>query len=62
SSPAVANGVVYVGSDDSNVYAFSLSEDMLKHSVQRPDPAKLVPNYSLTPSKPSKTATTINAD
>jgi outer membrane protein assembly factor BamB len=24
SSPAVANGVVYVGSDDDNVYAFGL--------------------------------------
>ena len=24
SSPAVANGVVYVGSDDHNVYAFGL--------------------------------------
>jgi len=24
SSPAVANGVVYIGSDDSNVYAFGL--------------------------------------
>jgi len=24
SSPAVANGVVYVGSDDGNVYAFGL--------------------------------------
>jgi len=26
SSPAVANGVVYVGSDDGNVYAFGLKK------------------------------------
>jgi outer membrane protein assembly factor BamB len=27
SSPAVANGVVYVGSDDGKVYAFGLRKD-----------------------------------
>ncbi|MGA8492596.1 MAG: PQQ-binding-like beta-propeller repeat protein [Terriglobales bacterium] len=27
SSPAVANGVVYVGSDDGSVYAFSLKQE-----------------------------------
>ncbi|MGA8493080.1 MAG: PQQ-binding-like beta-propeller repeat protein [Terriglobales bacterium] len=62
SSPAVANGVVYIGSFDKNLYAFSLSGDMLKRSVQRPDPAKLVPNYSLTPSKPPQAAATTNTD
>jgi outer membrane protein assembly factor BamB len=53
SSPAVANGVVYVGSADHRLYTFdltgSLSPDKL-NPPKRPDPALLIPNYSLAPS------------
>jgi outer membrane protein assembly factor BamB len=65
SSPAVVNGVVYVGSVDDNIYAFTQTGDARgsgKALVQRPDPAKLVPNLSLTPSKPSKAAAAVNTN
>jgi outer membrane protein assembly factor BamB len=55
SSPAVANGVVYVGSDDFKLYAFDQAGGLLAKrnaAVTRPDPATLIPNYSLVPSKP----------
>jgi eukaryotic-like serine/threonine-protein kinase len=46
SSPAVANGVVYVGSEDDNVYTFGLSGG--SNSVQRPVPTALKPDMTLT--------------
>jgi outer membrane protein assembly factor BamB len=47
SSPAVANGVVYTGSDDGNVYAFDLAGGLARPT--RPNPASLHPNYRLHP-------------
>ncbi len=54
SSPAVANGVVYVGSADYdyNVYAFHLPDQQMSEKFsppERPDPARLTPNWSLQP-------------
>ena len=51
SSPAVANGVVYVGSSmDGSLYAYSLSPDAVFGILTaRPDPARLVPDLSLKP-------------
>ncbi|HEY8673711.1 MAG TPA: PQQ-binding-like beta-propeller repeat protein [Candidatus Dormibacteraeota bacterium] len=44
SSPAVANGVVYVGSGDGKLYAYSLGG---VSGPMRPFPSSLSPNYSL---------------
>jgi len=58
SSPAVANGVVYVGSWDDNVYSFGLPNgDGSKQdaSAERPDPKTLRPRLSLKSSKPIAT-------
>jgi hypothetical protein len=56
SSPAVANGVVYVGSDsdDGNLYAFDLSGLYSNEfsPPERPDPNLLRPNWALQPSTP----------
>jgi outer membrane protein assembly factor BamB len=54
SSPVVANGVVYVGSYDYNLYAFDLAGGMLAtaQSAERPDPANLIPDYTLRPLTP----------
>jgi outer membrane protein assembly factor BamB len=57
SSPAVADGNVYVGSGDDKLYAYNLDagyygpalKAQRAASAQRPDPAHLVPNYSLEP-------------
>ncbi len=52
SSPAVANGMVYVASDDGNVYAFGLPNQKMSEKFsppERPDPARLTPNWSLQP-------------
>jgi outer membrane protein assembly factor BamB len=49
SSPAVANGVVYVGSADGNVYAFDLAGGTA--AIKRPAPAQLHPNYTLRPQR-----------
>ena len=46
SSPAVANGVVYVGSDDDKLYAFDLSSVPLRPG--RPSPGRLRPDPHLT--------------
>ena len=65
SSPAVANGVVYVGSEDSNLYAFDQAGGMLAKrnaALKRPDPAVLVPDYSLKPRQPSAGLTTDGTD
>jgi len=43
----VANGVVYVGSYDDNLYAYDLAAGPI--APPRPDPATLRPNYGLTP-------------
>ena len=56
SSPAVVNGVVYVGSTDyagANFYAFGLPNQQMSEKFsppERPDPARLTPNWSLQPS------------
>ncbi len=52
SSPAVANGVVYVGSDDSKVYAFEVPGSL--GTPNRPNPASLRPDYSLQPIPPGQ--------
>ena len=52
SSPAVVNGMVYIGSDDGNLYAFGLPSEQMSEKFsppQRPDPARLTPNWSLQP-------------
>jgi outer membrane protein assembly factor BamB len=46
SSPAVANGTVYVGGDDFNVHAFSNTTNPAQ-APARPDPATLRPNPGL---------------
>jgi len=46
SSPAVANGMLFVGSEDNNVYAFSLPNNPVR-APERPDPATLRPNPNL---------------
>jgi outer membrane protein assembly factor BamB len=54
SSPVVANGVVFVGSQDGNLYSFDQAggaSARQNRSVARPDPATLIPNYNLIPSK-----------
>jgi outer membrane protein assembly factor BamB len=58
SSPVVANGTVYVGSADGNLYAFGLPSDQMSKefkSPARPDPTLLVPNWTLKPSTPVTT-------
>lgn len=47
SSPAVANGHVYVGSDDGSVHAYALA--VPPASTSRPVPAWLQPNRDLAP-------------
>jgi hypothetical protein len=44
SSPAVANGEVYIGSYDASVYAYSLGVVLGRN---RPKPSSLHPNHSL---------------
>jgi outer membrane protein assembly factor BamB len=41
----VANGVVYVGSDDDNLYAFDLTGGLA--ALARPARSSLYPDYSL---------------
>jgi hypothetical protein len=58
SSPAVADGLVYVGSDvEGGVYAFGLFDDgnLAKEQVarKRPDPKMLRPDFDLNASKPN---------
>ena len=53
SSPAVANGVVYVGSGDFNVYAFGLKGSDAPAVPQRSDPQTLSPDLSLPVSSPT---------
>jgi outer membrane protein assembly factor BamB len=50
SSPVVADGVIYVNAQG-GVYAFDLAGGMLAkaQSVARPDPAYLIPDYTLQP-------------
>jgi outer membrane protein assembly factor BamB len=43
--PAVANGVVYIGSYDHNLYAFDLAGGLATPS--RPSQSSLHPNYKL---------------
>jgi outer membrane protein assembly factor BamB len=45
SGPAVANGVVYAGSADNNLYSFSLAGGIA--AVRRPSAGQLHPNYNL---------------
>ena len=51
---AVVNGMVYLGSDDGNLYAFGLHNQQRSDRFrlpERPDPALLLPNGSLPPKK-----------
>ena len=52
SSPAVADGVVYVGSYDRNLYAFGLPPALAPEPPARPDPATLKPSFALLPQQP----------
>jgi outer membrane protein assembly factor BamB len=65
SSPAVANGVVYAGSLPS-LYAFDLAGGTAaarpNGSITRPDPATLVPDYSLLPSEPQRATVPVPID
>jgi outer membrane protein assembly factor BamB len=54
--PAVANGVVYVGSNDFKVYAFDQSGGALVRPTARPTPSTLRPNLNLKVSEPTATA------
>jgi hypothetical protein len=47
SSPAVADGVVYVGSFDKSLYAYALPAGEQLKPVARPNPARLHPNLKL---------------
>ena len=54
SSPAVVNGMVYIGSEDADFYAFGLPNQQMSEKFsppQRPDPARLTPDWSLQPSQ-----------
>jgi len=54
SSPAVANGVVYIGGyTDRTVMAFGLTGSDAPALPQRPDPRTLSPDLSLPVSRPS---------
>ena len=55
SSPAVANGVVYVGSSDYSLYSFAVtgsSSPDKSNPPERPDPNLLRPDWTLQPSAP----------
>ena len=47
SSPTVANGVVYVGSEDDNLYAFNLPGAAI--ATPKPTPKTLRPDPNLLP-------------
>jgi outer membrane protein assembly factor BamB len=47
SSPAVANGMVYLGGQDNYLYAFHLSKG--RTAISRLAPTQLHPNYALRP-------------
>ena len=49
----MANGVVYVGSDDGNVYAFGLKGSDAPALPERPDPQTLSPDLTLPVSTPT---------
>jgi outer membrane protein assembly factor BamB len=52
SSPAVANGVVYIGSGDNNVYAFGRTGAAGTEEMSEPPAASsLKPDFSLRPSQ-----------
>jgi outer membrane protein assembly factor BamB len=55
SSPAVADGAVFIGSLDRYLYAFNLDAQFYGAPTRAPagppDPAHLVPDYSLEPQK-----------
>ena len=52
-APSVVNGVIYVGSDDNNVYAFG------SITVSQPSSTLPSPSPSLSPSASSKDSTSI---
>ncbi len=52
SPPTVVNGMVYIGAWDGNVYAFHLPGQQVSEKFsppQRPDPARLTPNWNPQP-------------
>jgi outer membrane protein assembly factor BamB len=60
SSPAIVNGMLYIGSEDGDLYAFGLPDQQMSEKFsppERPDPARLTPDWSLranTAATPSK--------
>ncbi len=54
-SPAVVNGMLYIVDEDGNLDAFGLPNQQRSEKFsppQRPDPARLTPNWSLQPGQP----------
>ena len=59
SSPAVANGVVYVGSGDGNLYTFDLAggtnarpeTEPRRPAPELPTPPDKLPNLTITPAR-----------
>jgi len=54
SSPAVDNGMVYVADGNGNFYAFGLPNQQMSEKFsapERPDPARLTPNWALQPNR-----------
>jgi glucose dehydrogenase len=53
-APAVVDGLVYVGSQDGNLYAFGLPNQQMSEKFSPPkrlDPARLAPDWNLQPSQ-----------
>jgi len=53
-SPVVVNGVAYVGDESGKLFAFGLPNQQIAEKFsppQRPDPARLTPNWSPQPNK-----------
>ena len=49
SSPAVANGMVYISVDDNNLYAYGLPAEKMPQPPARPNPATLKPDMTPKP-------------
>jgi PQQ-like domain len=56
SSPAVANGMVYIGSDDGKLYCFGLTDEDRESASAQPDLKSLSPDFRLRASKPLLTS------
>jgi hypothetical protein len=52
SSPTIVNGMLYIGSEDGNLYALGLPDQQRSEKFsppERPDPARLTPDWGLRP-------------